>query len=296
MKRLTLVLPYLAAAALLAACGGGGSSTMPSAPAGTVPAAGTGAQLMGITFSGTNTLSQIRSAQALGGTVITAKLNGAVVGTGTLDAGGHAVITFTSSVPRGSTLVLTAGSTTLTVVLAKAVPATTVIVTATAAGFTILASGDPAGTGNTAPSMTDNDAEDMDEDHNGNEIDVDNPMLTTLPANLPVTIVAACGGIVIGPNAAGIVSIRVREQLDDDNDDNDDAAKLDIRSAFTAPLTFPIVSAAARLRVEVFGQPNEQGQEIVEIRAPIGAVTAGSGAPAACPSVLPSALPTATHT
>ena len=55
---------------------------------------------------------------------------------------GHAVIVFTAGVPRGSTLVLTAGTTTLTVMLARSVPATTVTVTATTTGFTILASGD----------------------------------------------------------------------------------------------------------------------------------------------------------
>jgi hypothetical protein len=292
MKRLVLLLPYLAATSLLAACGGGSSgiSATPSAPANT--SSNQAAQLMGVTFSGTNTLDRQRVA-SLSGTTITAKLNGTVVGTGTLDANGHAVITFSTSVPRGSTLVLTAGTTTLTVTLAKAVPATTVTVTATASGFTILASGDPTGTGNAAPSMTDNDAEDMDEDHNGNVMDVDNPTLTTLPATLQVTIVAACGGIVISPNAAGILSIRVREQTDDRNNDDDSNAKLDVRGAFTAPATFPIVSTAARLRVEVFGQANEQGPEIVEIRAPVSAVTAGATAPATCPAAFPGTQVTA---
>jgi hypothetical protein len=263
------------------------SSTAPLAPGNTSNQA---AQLMGITFSGTSTLSRIRSSQSLSGTVIAAKLNGVVVGTGSLDGNGHAVITFTSAVPRGSTLTLTAGSTTLTVVLAKAVPATTVTVTATASGFTILASGDPTGTGNAAPSMTDNDAEDMDEGPNGNVMDVDDPMATTLPANLPVSIVTACNGIVISPIAAGIASIRVREQTDDQNNDDDANAKLDVRGAFTAPATFPIVSTAARLRVEVFGQANEQGQEIVEIRAPLSAVTAATTAPSPCPTAFPSTL------
>jgi len=296
MKRLTLVLPYLVAASLLAACGGGSGtgSTMPTAP--TNAGASTGgqaAQLMGVTFSGTSALSTQRSSQSLSGTTVTAKVNGSVVGTAVLDANGHAVITFTSSVPRGSTLVLTAGTTTLTIVLARAVAATTVTVTATAAGFTILASGDPSGTGNMTPSMTDNDAEDMDEDHNGNVIDVDDPMLTTLPANLPVTIVTACSGIVITPVATGILSIRVREQTDDQNNDDDSNAKLDVRGAFTAAMTFPLIATATRLRVEVFGQANEQGPRIVEIRAPLSAVTAASSAPSPCPSAFPSAGPSA---
>jgi hypothetical protein len=237
---------------------------------------------MGVTFSGTNTLDRQRIA-SLSGTAITAKLNGTVVGTGTLDANGHAVITFTATVPRGSTLVLTAGTTTLTVVLARSVPATTVMVTLTTSGLTVLASGDPTGTGNAAPSTSDNDAEDMDEDHNGNVMDVDDPMLTMLPATLQVTVVDACGGIVISPNAAGILSIRVREQTDDRNNDDDSNAKLDLRGPFTAPATFPIVATTARLRVEVFGQANEQGPEILEIRAPVSATTAGAAAPATCP-------------
>jgi hypothetical protein len=238
---------------------------------------------MGVTFSGTNTLDRQRIA-SLSGTAITAKLNGTVVGTGTLDANGHAVITFTATVPRGSTLVLTAGTTTLTVVLARSVPATTVMVTLTTSGLTVLASGDPTGTGNAAPSTSDNDAEDMDEDHNGNVMDVDDPMLTMLPATLAVTVVDACGGIVISPNAAGVLSIRVREQTDDRNNDDDSNAKLDVRGPFTAPATFPMISATARLRVEVFGQAGEQGPEILEIRAPVSATTVGAAAPATCPA------------
>jgi hypothetical protein len=266
---------------------------MPAAAISQAPgsAGGQTAQLMGVTFSGTSTLSLIRSTQSLGGTAITAKLNGVVVGTGTLDGNGHAVITFTTSVPRGSTLTLTAGSTTLTVVLAKAVPATTVTVTASGGGFTVLASGDPTGTGNATPSMNDNDAEDMDEGPNGNVIDIDDPMITTLPANLPISIVAACNGIVISPIATGILSIRVREQTDDQNNDDDSNAKLDVRGAFTAPASFPIVATAARLRVEVFGQANEQGGDTFEVRAPISAVTAATTAPSPCPSAFPSANP-----
>ena len=259
----------------------------PAAPAVPVAAGGQTAQLMGIAVSGTNALARFRSTQSLSGTSITAKLGGIVVGTGTLDANGHAVIMFTAAVPRGSTLVLTAGTATITVMLARTVPATTVSITATATGFTILASGDATGTGNAAPSMSDNDAEDMDEDTNGNVIDVDDPMLTMLPATLQVTIVAACGGIVISPNAAGVLSIRVREQTDDQNNNDGSNAPLDVRGVFTAPATFPIVATAARLRVEVFGQPNEQGPKVVEIRAPIFAVTAGATAPAACPAAFP---------
>ena len=298
MKRLARCTPYLAAAALLTACGGGSSYGMNSAPAPApvaTNAAGSQAQLMGVTFSGTSALAAVRSAQSLSGTIVTAKLNGSVVGTGTLDGNGHAVIAFTAAVPRGSMLVLAAGTTTLTVLLARTVPATTVTVTATANGFTILASGDPTGSGNAAPSMNDNDAEDMDEDHNGNVIDVDDPMLTMLPSTLQVTIVAACGGIVISPNAAGVASIRVREQTDDQNNDDASNAPLDVRGAFTAAATFPIVATAARLRVEVFGQANEQGPKLVEIRAPIFAVTAGGAAPAACPAAFPGTtiMPTA---
>ncbi len=289
MKRVASFLPYLAAASLLTACGGGGSygMTSPAAPVATSAAGGQSAQLMGITFSGANALARVRSTQSVNGTSITAKLLGVVVGTGTIDANGHATIVFTAGVPRGSTLVLTAGTTTLTVMLARSVPATTVTVTATASGFTILASGDPTGSGNAAPSMNDNDAEDMDEDGNGNVIDVDDPMLTMLPATLQVTVVAACGGIVISPNAPGILSIRVREQTDDQNNEDDSNAPLDVRGAFTAPATFPIASTVARLRVEVFGQANEQGPKIVEIRAPIFAATAGATAPATCPAAFP---------
>jgi hypothetical protein len=267
---------------------------MPSAAAAGAPATAGNqpAQLMGITFGGTNAQNRLRSSQAAGGAAVTAKFNGSVVGTAALDAVGHAVITFAASVPRSATLTIAAGATTVTVVLAKFVPATAVAVTVTAGGVTVLASGDPSGTGNAVPSMADNDAEDMDEDQNGNVIDIDNPLATTLPANLPVTIVAACGAIVITPLAAGLASIRVREQTDDDNDDGDSGAKLDVRSPFSAAITVPIVSTAARLRVEVFGRPDEQGPTILEVRAPIGAVT-GSSAPSPCPSVVPTALPSA---
>jgi hypothetical protein len=304
MKRWTFVLPFLLTSSLLAACGGGGSSAgAPAAPGNASANGGTqGAQVMGVTFSGANALGAQRNAQSLSGTSITAKLNGTVVGTGTLDSNGHAAITFTSSVPRGSTLVVTAGTTTITVVLARNLPATTVMVTVNAGVLNVQISGDPTGTGNANPSMADNDAENMDEDNNGNFIDIDNPMATMLPANLPITVVAACNGIVITPTGTGIASIRVREQTDDQNNDDDSNAKLDFRGAFTGPLTFPIVAAAARLRIEVFGQPSEQGPRIVEIRVPISAVTMGMTAPSPCPSPAASASPTvapsptATHT
>ena len=264
-----------------------------SAPAGTTQ----NAQLMGVTFSGTTTLAHVRSTKALNGTPVTATLNGTVVGTGTLDANGHAVITFTSSVPRGSTLLITAGSLRVTVVLAKDLPATTVLVTVKSDGsINIQASGDGTGTGNGTPSMSDNDAENMDEDSNGSLLDVDNPALTTLPSNLPITIVLGCGGIVISPNASGLASIRVREQVDDQNNDDDSNAKLDFRGAFTGPLVFPVISGAARLRVEVFSQPDEQGPEVVEVRAPISAITSGAALPSACPSPVPSATPSASAT
>lgn len=251
------------------------------------------ARLMGITFTGTTTLAHLRSKQDLDGTPVTASLNGAVVGTGTLDSNGHAVITFASSVPRGSTLVITTGSLSITVVLAQDVPATMVEVTVKSNGsINVQASGDDTGTGNSVPSMNAADAENMDEDDNGNLLDVDNPTQTALPSNLPITIVLACGGIVIGPAAPGIASIRVREQVDDQNNDDDSNAELDFRGAFTEPLAFPIISGATRLRVEVFNQPNEEGQDAVEVRAPISAITAGSAAPSSCPSLAPSSTPT----
>jgi len=62
---------------------------------------------MDISFGGTTTLGRARTPQSLAGTPVSATYNGATVATGTLDANGHATLTFTADVPRGATIVVT---------------------------------------------------------------------------------------------------------------------------------------------------------------------------------------------
>jgi len=50
---------------------------------------------------------------------VTATINGKTVATGTLDANGHATLTFAADVPRGATILVTAGSVSATIVLAQ---------------------------------------------------------------------------------------------------------------------------------------------------------------------------------
>lgn len=275
---------FVLAAAMLAACGGGGTSgTSPTTPAQPGSAPAQGGQSLGITFAGTQTLAHLRGTRDLSSTPVTVSVNGTVVGTGTLDANGHAKIRFTVSVPPGATITVVAGKMTVTATLATTSANTAVLVTVKADGtITVSTSADPNGTG----VVNDNDPEhdDADEDGHGNVTSM-TANGNALPANAPFSLVDACGTITLTPASSAVASIKFEEKGSDG--DSDDNGRVRFQGAFTGPLSFPVVSGAARLHIEVF---NAHGDRLIEVKAPISAFTSGAGAsPAPCPS--PTATP-----
>lgn len=269
---------FVLAAAMLAACGGGGTSgTSPSTPAQPGSPA-QGGQSLGITFAGTQTLARLRGTRDLSSTPVTVSVNGTVVGTGTLDANGHAKIRFTVSVPPGATITVVAGSMTVTATLATTSANTAVLVTVKADGtIAVSTSADPDGTGVVDPNDPEHD--DEDEDGHGNVTSI-TANGSVLPANAPFSLVDACGTITLTPTGSAVASIEFEEKASDG--DADDDGRVRFEGAFTGPLSFPVVSGAARLHIEVF---NARGDRLIEVKAPVGAFTSGANAsPAPCPS------------
>lgn len=222
-------------------------------------------------------------AQALTGTPVTVTFNGTTVATGTLDANGHATLTFTQPVPRGSTVTVTAGSLKATLVLSTNAPVTAAQVQANPDGtLTVTAAAAPSATGS---SNGDDDSENETEDGNGNVIAVNNPAAITLPANLPFTFVSTCSAITITPKGSNVASLLFEEKLSD----GDQSAMFYYRGAFTSPITLPVVGGVARANVHVF---DASGKQLIELHVPMLAFLAGLS----CPGVTPRPSSTATAT
>jgi hypothetical protein len=273
------------AAALLAACGGGGGTSpgpVPNPP--TQP--GQSAQSLGITFSGTQTLAKVRRTQDLASVPVTVTAGGVVVGTGTLDANGHAKITFTTAVAPGSTITITAGKVTVTATLAMGVKATAVLITINPDGtISVKSAGDRDGNG--MVDQSDDEQEDATEDDHGNVTSVNAGSGNVLPANAPFTLTRTCTTLTLTPVGTTVASIKFEEKGSDS--ESDDAGRVRFEGAFTGPLTFPILPGAARLHIELF---DAQHHRLIEVKAPISAFTSGtSTAPSPCPS--PSTTPSA---
>ena len=277
------------AAAMLAACGGGGGSASPAVPANVNTPGSRSAQSLGVTFAGTQTLSRLRTTRDLSSTPVTVSVNGTVVGTGTLDGNGHAKITFTVNVPPGSTITIVAGHLTVTATLAMTTAGTAVLVTLKADGtITVTTAADPSGTGNVNPN--DPEQEDEDEDGHGNVTSITANNGNVLPANAPFSLVNACGTLTLTPTNAAVASIKFEEKGSDGEDDN--AGRVRFEGAFTGPLTFPVVSTAARLHIEIFDKNHNR---LIEVKAPISAFTSGTNANSSpCPSPTASPAPTPT--
>ena len=266
----------LAVAASLAACGGG-SGTSASSPA--VPASNPqSAQTLAVTFAGTSTLAHVRRPAGLAATPVTVSVNGTVVGTGTLDANGHAKIAFTVAVPAGATVTIVAGSLTVTAVIATTSANTAVLVTVNADGtVTVSSAADPAGGGAVTPAQP--EREDETEDGKGNVTSIDASDATALPVNAFFTLTRACATLTLAPTSASVASIRFEEKASDG--ESDDAGRVRFEGAFTGPLTFPVAAASARLHVELF---DAGGARLIDVKAPISAVTGGGAPASACPS------------
>ena len=253
-------------------------------------------------YSGTSTLSSGRAIQSLAGTPVSVSLNGSVVGSGALDPNGHVAIMFTSSVPRGVTVQVNAGSTTTTTTLSASTPGTVALVVVNADGtLSVTTAPDLDGSGTlSATNASSPDAMTETEDHEGDISQIDAGDVSTLPSNLPVSIVATCSSITLTPLTS--ISRLIFFEKGSDNG-SDSAAQFTYDGALAGPMTFPIVAGATRVHIQIFGA---QGNLLVNVVAPILVVTGSSTPPSACPSPIaspsasptatPSALPTATPT
>jgi hypothetical protein len=274
------------AAALLAACGGGGGTTAGGSPVPNIPgSAPQSTQSVSVTFSGTQTLAQVRSPQDLASVPVTVSVGGVVVGTGTLDGNGHAKITFTSAVAPGSTITVTAGKLTVTATLAMGTQSTAILVTVNPDGtISVKSAGDKHDDGVVDPD--DPEQEDANEDGHGNVTSITATGGNVLPANAPFTLTRTCTTLTLTPTNAAVASIKFQEKASDGEDDN--AGRVKFEGAFTGPLTFAISTASARLHIEIF---DAQHHRLIEVKAPISAFTSGTSTGASpCPS------PTATAT
>ncbi len=306
-KTLTLFGAGAGLALALAACGGGGGG---STPAGSLTppttSAASGATKIGVTVAAASgsalpfaTRRKAMSAGASTPTPVTVAYNGATVATGTLDGNNFSELTFSQALPAGATVTVTVGSGSTaivaTVTLATAIAATASDIVYNAGpppAITVQSAADQSGTGTVEPgdpeqqTATENPSDGQDQNVNSND--------GTLPANLPIAI-TACGTstITVAPIAGGPTGGGYGLKFEEKVSDSDSSPKFEYKTtAFTGPLTFPYLSSAARIDLTV----TQNGQELVSIEAPIGAVTGGGGAspspsPASCPTLSPIATP-----
>ncbi len=277
----------LVAAALLVACGGGGgSSGVATVP--TQPTNSQSTQSVGLTFAGTQTLTKVRSPRDLSSTPVTVTVNGTVVGTGTLDGGGHVKIKFTVPVAPGSTITVTAGNLTITATLATTSQSTAILVTVKADGtITVTSAADANGNGVVDPGDTEQENEDEDDKGDVTSVNAGNGFV--LPANAPFSLTRTCTTITLAPVGTAAAFIKFEEKGSDD--ESDDAGRVRFEGAFAGPLTFPISTAAARVHIEIF---DAQHKRLIEVKAPISAFTSGTATGASpCPSPSATATPTA---
>ncbi|MFN2459761.1 MAG: hypothetical protein ABR591_03580 [Candidatus Velthaea sp.] len=240
---------------------------------------------VGLTFSGIATLASGRRTLDAAPVHVTVTMNGAVVGSGPIDANGKGKIALTG-VPAGSTIVVTAGIISVTVVLATTANATAVLVSANPDGtLSVKAAADPNNTGSVTPD--EDEQQDAIEDGHGNVTTVNNAAV--LPANLPFNLANACGTITLTPANSAAASVRFEEKNSDDANDHGDA-RVRYEGPFTQALTFPVLGNESRIHVIVFDAAHKQ---LVEVKAPLAAFTSGSVKPAACPSTSPSPAPSA---
>jgi hypothetical protein len=268
--------PFLflfALAFALSGCGGGGGSAG-SLPAGTV--SGSQAKTMALHFTGTGTLSTARKTLGLAGTPFSVSFKGSVVATGTLDATGAATFSLPDDIPAGATVQITAGTTSATTVLTSTAEETVVTIQVNPDGTLTVTSASPTGADNNSET----------EDHQGNPEEVNDDGNGMLPSNLQFTVSTNCTTITLTPTVTTLSRLIFEEKVED----SDSAGRFRFDGAFNAPQTFPIAGASARIHIIVFDQ---SGKQLVEVKAPINALTpTGSATAAPCPSIAPTASPT----
>ncbi|HET9393182.1 MAG TPA: hypothetical protein VFO29_06675 [Candidatus Rubrimentiphilum sp.] len=287
LRRKICAFTALGGLAVLAACGGGAGT----GSGGALPRANS-SSLVVMSFSGITSLSSGVRTLSVTGTSVTLTFNGQIIGTGTLDATGKAVIEIEKPVPPGSTITATAGSTTVTFVLAQSGRDTAVMVQRNADGtLTVTVAGGEQP--EASPDPNDPDGAEEVEDNQGNvEMVDDNDGNSTLPSNLPIVVTNTCTTITIAAKTGQTFS---RLRFEENIHDGDGGSELKFDGAFTSPQTFALIAQSARIEIELF---NATGQEVLDVRAPISAFTAVSGqpTPSPCPSKAPATpSPQPTH-
>jgi hypothetical protein len=219
---------------------------------------------------------------ALSGTTVNVTLNGQIIGTGQLDSSGQASIKIDESVPAGSTLTITAGAQTATIVWNQTNEDAAVLIQVNPDG-TLSVSVVSGDTPEASPPPDDPNGSSDTEDSNGEPLSIDDDNgNTVLPANLPVSVVSSCTSITVTPNSSKIASMRFEENLQD----GDGGSQFRYEGPFTAAITFPLVAQSARLEIRLFDAANTQ---LLDVKAPIDAFTAqpGQPTPTPCPSASP---------
>ncbi|MHB8461685.1 MAG: hypothetical protein ACYDA1_03465 [Vulcanimicrobiaceae bacterium] len=303
-----MIRPHRIAPALLAlvvvaisACGGGGSAgTGGSSSTGILPGTPQSGQRLGVTLaSASGSLLPFFSARhamastTASGQAVTVTYNGATVATGTLDGNGFVELTFTQAVPSGATVTVTIGSGATAVVasvtLSQAISATASDIVYSAGPPPVIkvqTSDDTNGTGQVTANDP-NQSTDTENPSDGQVQDV-NSNSPTLPANLPVAITSCGSTITITPtlSATGPIGLTFEEKT---SDGSGSAQYEYAANPFATPLTFPILSSAARVDMTI----TQNGATFVTIEAPLSSLlSTGSGGASPSPSASPSACPT----
>lgn len=260
----------------LTACGGGSSSTA------SLPHTRTAARKLVVAVTGTASLSTVRRTQSLTGTGVSVTLSGRAVGSGQLDASGKASIEIDEDVPPGSTLLITAGSMTASIVWNQTNQDAAVLIQVNADGsLTVtVASGDEP---EERPADNDPNGSTSTQDGDGTPTMVDDgDDNAALPANLPITVSATCTQITITPTSSKIAAMRFEENLRDGDGGNE----FRYQGPFSAAMTFPLIAQGARIEIRIFDSEHSQ---LLDVKAPINAFTAqpGQPTPAPCPSPSP---------
>lgn len=274
--KLRSVSSLLAAAMLAGAgCAGGGSGGALSPPV----ARGTaGAQLLSLRFGGTGTLANLRRSKDFNGVTVSVFFNGSVVATGVLNSAGTVDLSL-PGVPPGATIIVVAGSKKASFATSATAPATVASITLNADGTITVSASASNSTASPAPSAEDNETEI--EDANGNPIEIDDANDAVLPSNLPFALSSNCTSITITPASGSSFSRLIFEEK---TADGDSGARFQYDGPFTGTLTFAVVSASARIHIELFDQ---SGRSVLDVKVPLNAFTMPpSGAtPSPCPTV-----------
>ncbi len=283
----------------LGACGGGSGGNLP--PHTGAPQPASAQTKLGISvkaLAGSSFPFALRRANS--GTAasqsVSVTYNGSTVASGSLDGNGFAELTFTQDVPAGATVIVTIGSG-ATAIVASVTLATAISATASDVVYnagppptiSVTTRADNNGDGQVDPTDSEQQTE-TENPSDGNPENIDDQNDPVLPSNLPITI-ATCGSTLTLAPVTGQTGLGIDFQ--EKVEDSDTNAEFAYQSAtFDGPLTFPIISTAARVDLTI----TQNGQELFSLEAPLGAITGtgtSSPAPSASPSAAPSASPSA---